>query len=123
MNEKISSALDGLKGMVDKVEIKEKVSQVVDNVKESVSEIDIKEKFGEVAAKYKEGGIKKAASEVGDTLKEAAGKAAEAAKSALRDFPGAAVDKGNDGKTDPCLVKERTSALNNNPRNTDYDMP
>lgn len=123
MNEKISSAIDNFKAITGKTEIKEKVSRVVDNVKESVSATGIKEKFDEVAAKYKEISIKKSASEVGNTLKVTVGKATEAVKSALRDLPGAAVDKTDYGKTDPCEVKERTSALNNNPRNTDYDMP
>ena len=32
-------------------------------------------------------------------------------------FPGVAVNKSDDGKVDPRLVRERTKTLNNNPRN------
>lgn len=35
------------------------------------------------------------------------------------EFPGVAINVGDDEKEDKDLVKERTSTLNNNPRNTD----
>ena len=34
-------------------------------------------------------------------------------------YPGAAINVGDDDKENAGLVKERTSTLNNNPRNTD----
>ncbi len=36
-----------------------------------------------------------------------------------REYPGVAINAGDDGKDDASLVKERTKALNNNPRNDD----
>ena len=42
---------------------------------------------------------------------------------ALRDLPGAAVDKADENKTTSAEVKERTCTLNNNPRNNDIEMP
>lgn len=42
---------------------------------------------------------------------------------ALRDYPGAAVDKGDKDKTNKGEVSERTCTLNNNPRNGDMEMP
>lgn len=36
---------------------------------------------------------------------------------ARQDFPGAAVNVADDNADNPNLVKERTAALNNNPRN------
>lgn len=119
MNGKISSTLDGLKEMAGNLHIKETLSQVGDKVKESVSEIDIKETVGEVSEKFKNGGLKDALGEIGDTVKEVAGKATEAVKSSLRENPGAAIDAADDDKVSPNLIKERTSTLNNNPRNED----
>lgn len=42
---------------------------------------------------------------------------------AREDLPGAAVNAADNDKVNEDLVKERTSTLNNNPRNTDYQMP
>ena len=44
-------------------------------------------------------------------------------KEALQDLPGAAINTADDDAVNPELVKERTSTLNNNPRNTDDQMP
>lgn len=40
---------------------------------------------------------------------------------AMKDLPGAAIDKADKEKANPDLVRERTSTLNNNPRN-DYPV-
>lgn len=42
---------------------------------------------------------------------------------AEQDLPGAAVNAADKDKVNEDLVKERTSTLNNNPRNTDDEMP
>ena len=42
---------------------------------------------------------------------------------ARKDFPGAAINAADKDSVNKDLVKERTAALNNNPRNTDYEMP
>lgn len=47
---------------------------------------------------------------------------AQGVKDAL-DFPGVATNRADDNKTTPCMVKEDVKELNNNPRNTDADMP
>lgn len=44
-------------------------------------------------------------------------------KEALENLPGAAIDAADKDKTNEELVKERTCTLNNNPRNTDDQMP
>lgn len=44
----------------------------------------------------------------------------QSVKDAL-DYSGIAVNKGDDGKCDSSLVKERTRTLNNNPRNGDMN--
>lgn len=44
-------------------------------------------------------------------------------ESALRDNPGAATDAADNDKVCPAAVKEDVKELNNNPRNTDIDMP
>lgn len=119
MNEKISSALDGLKDMAAGIDLKETVGRVGEKVKETVSEIDIKATVEEVTEKYRHGGVKEAVSEVGETLKEVAGKAAESVRKSLRENPGAAVDNGDNNAVTAKLVDERTAALNNNPRNGD----
>ena len=119
MNEKISSALGGLKGMAEKIDIKETISNVGDKIKESVSEIDVKEALGDVSEKFKSGGMKDAMHEAGDKLKEVAGKAGDAVKQGLKNLPGMAINDADGDKVSPSLVKERTSTLNNNPRNTD----
>lgn len=119
MNEKISSAIDGLKGMAENLHIKETIDRVGDKVKESVGEIDIKETIGDVSEKFKSSGIKGALDEIGDTVKEVAGKATDAVKSSLKENPGAAINAADGNKVSPSLVKEDTSALNNNPRNND----
>lgn len=41
----------------------------------------------------------------------------EAAEAAVNEYPGAAIDVADDEKVTKAEVKERTSALNNNPRN------
>ncbi len=40
-----------------------------------------------------------------------------------REYPGVAVNNADHAKTDKSLVNERTKTLNNNPRNTDDQMP
>lgn len=119
MNEKISSALDGLKGATENLHIKETIGRVGDKVKETVSEIDIKETLGDVSEKFKSGGLKGALGEIGDTVKEVAGKATDAVKNSLKENPGAAINNADGDKVTPGLVKERTAALNNNPRNNE----
>lgn len=42
---------------------------------------------------------------------------------ALNDLPGAAINEADRDKVSEELVKERTKTLNNNPRNTDDEMP
>lgn len=37
----------------------------------------------------------------------------------LEDYPGVAINEADKDKENPCLVKERTKTLNNNPRNDD----
>lgn len=44
-------------------------------------------------------------------------------KQTEEELPGAAVNVADNDKVDAELVKERTSTLNNNPRNTDDEMP
>lgn len=119
MNGNISDALDGLKGMAAKIDIKETIEKVGDRVKESVGEIDIKETIGDVSEKFKAGGMKEALHEAGDKFKEVAGKAGDAVKQGLKDLPGVAVNDADGDKVTPSLVKERTRTLNNNPRNND----
>ena len=114
MNEKISSALDGLKGVTENLHIKETIGRVGDKVKETV-----KETIGDVSEKFKSGGLKGALGEIGDTVKEVAGKATDAVKNSLKENPGAAINNADGDKVTPGLVKERTAALNNNPRNNE----
>lgn len=42
---------------------------------------------------------------------------------AREDFPGAAVNAADNDKINKGLVDERTCTLNNNPRNSDNQMP
>ena len=42
---------------------------------------------------------------------------------ALRNYPGAATDKGENNKVTEKLVKEGVCDLNNNPRNNEDKMP
>jgi len=42
---------------------------------------------------------------------------------AQQQLPGAAADADDKGKATPCEVKEDVKQLNNNPRNTDMEMP
>ena len=42
---------------------------------------------------------------------------------AREDLPGAAINAADNDKVNEELVKERTSTINNNPRNTDDEMP
>ena len=44
-------------------------------------------------------------------------------KEAREELPGAAVNAADNDKVDEKLVEERTDTLNNNPRNTDVQMP
>lgn len=39
------------------------------------------------------------------------------------EYPGVANNIADKGKVDKCLVKEDVKELNNNPRNTDMQMP
>ena len=55
--------------------------------------------------------VKNAADVVGNT--------AEKVKNALKDLPGAAINKADNNKVSEKLEKERTCTLNNNPRNND----
>ena len=119
MNEKISSAFDGLKDMAENAHIKEKISKAGETVKETISQIDVQETAKEVGEKFKHGGIKEAAQDVSEKIKDVASKATSAVKQSLRDNPGAAIDSGDDDAVNPSLVKERTCTLNNNPRNDD----
>jgi len=41
----------------------------------------------------------------------------------LKEYPGTAIDKADNDKTDPRLVKQEIHELNNNPRDTDNHMP
>lgn len=116
MNEKISSAFDSLKDMASKAHLDEKINEAGDSIKKAISEIDIKETAGEVIDKVKESGFSEALHEVGDKIKDVAGKAV---RESLRNNPGAAINSADDGKVNPTLVNERTCALNNNPRNSD----
>ncbi len=87
MNGKISDALDGLKGMAAKIDVKGTIEKVGNRVKESVGEIDIKETIGDVSEKFRSGGMKEAIHEAGDKLKEVAGKAGEAVKQSFERPP------------------------------------
>ena len=83
---------------------------------------DIKEKAEEVARTVAEKAEKIGDSVNIDSVKSMAGKVGEGAKkfvNAIDHFPGASGDKADDGKVDPCLVKQDTKMLNNNPRNSD----
>lgn len=42
---------------------------------------------------------------------------------ARQDLPGAAINAADNDKVNEDLVKERTKTINNNPRNTDDQMP
>lgn len=42
---------------------------------------------------------------------------------ALRDYPGAETDAADDNKVTKKEVEQQTCEMNNNPRNTDYQMP
>lgn len=119
MNEKINSAIEGVKDIAEKVHISDKIHEVGDKIKESVSEIDIKETIGQVADKYQKGGINEAVHAVTDKIKEAAGKTSDAVKEGLRDFPGMAVDTADGNKVNEKMVDDRTKCQNNNPRNSD----
>lgn len=116
MDEKLSSALGGLKDMAEKAHLSDKLNDVGDKIKDAVSEIDIKETAGEIVEKFKSGGISEALHEVGDQIKEVAGKAV---KNSLRENPGAAINNADDNDVSEKLVDERTRTLNSNPRNSD----
>lgn len=119
MNDKINSAIDGLKDMAEKAHLSDKLHDVGDQIKETVSKIDIKETISEVSEKFKQGGISEALGAVGDKIKEAAGKTSETVKQGLRDLPGMAVDAADGDDVSAKMVSDRTKALNNNPRNSD----
>ncbi|MDE6282396.1 MAG: hypothetical protein K2L97_00225 [Muribaculaceae bacterium] len=86
----------------------------------------LKDKAGEVAHT-----VADKAAEIGksvniDSVKSVADKVGEGAKkfaSAIDHLPGAAVDAADKNKVDNCEVKQDTRMLNNNPRNTDIEMP
>lgn len=119
MNEKLNSALDGLKSMAEKTHITDKLQDVGDKIKENLSNIDLKETLSEASDKFKNGGIGDAIHAVGDKIKEAICSDADTEKQGLQDLPGAAINVADQNKVNTELVKERTSTLNNNPRNTD----
>lgn len=119
MNDKINSALDGLKDIAEKAHISDKLHAVGDQIKETVSNIDIQETVSEVSEKFKHGGVGEALHAVGDKIKEAAGKTSDAVKQGLRDLPGMAVDTADGNKVNAKMVNDRTKSLNNNPRNSD----
>lgn len=55
-------------------------------------------------------------------LKNVADKADDSARkieNVVDSLPGVAVDKADEDRVSPALVKERTKTLNNNPRNND----
>ncbi|MDE6438311.1 MAG: hypothetical protein K2L62_01490 [Muribaculaceae bacterium] len=119
MDEKLSSALGGLKDLAAKAHLDDKLGDVGEKIKEAVSEIDIKEAAGDIVEKFKSGGIGEALHEVGDKIKEVAGKAMN---ESLRDNPGAAIDNADGDKVNAGLVDERTRTLNSNPRNGDMEV-
>lgn len=47
----------------------------------------------------------------------------ERIEQAERDYPGIAVNNADHAKDNKALQKERTHTLNNNPRNTENEMP
>lgn len=61
-----------------------------------------------------------------DSVKSLAGKVGDGAKkfaNAIDHFPGVSDNRADDGAVDPCLIKQDTKMLNNNPRNSDQQMP
>lgn len=61
-----------------------------------------------------------------DSVKSLAGKVGEGAKkfaNAIDHFPGVTENRADDGAVNPELVKQDTKMLNNNPRNSDRQMP
>ena len=66
MNNKLNSALDGLKDMAAKANLTDKLHDVGDKIKDNLSNIDIKETISEASEKFKSGGIGDAIHAVGD---------------------------------------------------------
>ena len=118
MNNKLNSALDVLKDMAAKANLTDKLHDVGDKIKDNLSNIDIKETISEASEKFKSGGIGDAIHAVGDKIKEALS-GDKQAEEGLRDLPGAAINAADNNKVNDNLVNERTSTLNNNPRNSD----
>jgi len=114
-----NSVFDSLKGMAEKAHISEKINAAGEKIKDTLSDIDIKDVVEDVRDDFNRGGIKEAIHSVGDKLKGVASKATDAVKESLRENPGAAIDRADDDKVNPCMVKEDTAMLNNNPRNGD----
>lgn len=85
----------------------------LENLKEKAAELahNIAEKSKELGSKIN--------NETVHNFSEKVKGGATKIENALRDLPGAAIDKADDNKTNPGLVKERTQTLNNNPRNND----
>ena len=77
---------------------------------------DIKEKAHTAAEKAEEIG-KKVNIDAVRNLAENISHGARKVEQAVDNFPGAAIDKADKDKVTPDLVKERTTTLNNNPRN------
>ncbi len=81
---------------------------------------DIKEKVGDVAhtaAEKAEEIGKKVNIDAVRNLADNISHGARKVEQAVDNFPGAAIDKADKDKVTPDLVKERTTTLNNNPRN------
>lgn len=92
------------------------------NLASSENIANLKDKVSEVAHTVSEKAADLGKSVNNDTLKNLANKAGTTAKKvedAIGHFPGMAVDAADDDKASPCLEKQETSLLNNNPRNDD----
>lgn len=87
---------------------------------------ELKEKAGDIAQTVADKAAQIGQSVNIDGVKSVAGKVGESAKkfaNAIDHFPGVTENRADDGEVDPKLVKQDTKMLNNNPRNSDQQMP
>lgn len=117
MDEKFSSALNGIKNLSDNANIKDTISQVSEKVKDVVGNIDLKDAVDDIKESYAHGGVKEALGCVAEKIKEASTHSDNVNQS-LRDNPGAAINAADNNKVNPEIVKEEVRNLNNNPRNS-----
>ena len=94
-------------------DLKEKAAALKERAEDAAH--TVVEKAEQIGKKVNVDGMKSLAGKVGDGVKKFA--------HSIDRFPGVTDNRADDGAVDPCRVKQDTKMLNNNPRNSDHQMP